>query len=112
MRLFILIGSQRPARKYLKDVRSLFAKNWYDIGLELLEPEDENKLDEIETNKGGNVNECCGDMLHLWLQKQPYATWNQLIDALKSPGVEMFDVASKIEGMLKGKDILSFTKSK
>jgi len=112
MRLFILIGSQRPARKYLKDVRSLFAKNWYDVGLELLEPEDENKLDEIQTNKGGNVSECCTDMLHLWLQKQPYATWNQLIDALKSPGVEMFDVASKIEGMLKGKDTLSTTRSK
>ncbi|XP_065918530.1 uncharacterized protein [Dysidea avara] len=92
--------SGRPARKYLKNVKSLFAKNWYDVGLELLEPEDESKLDEIQTDKGGNVNECCGVMLYLWLQKQPYATWNQLIDALRSPGVELFDVASKIEEML------------
>ena len=86
----------------MKNVKSLFAKNWYDVGLELLEPEDESKLDEIQTDKGGNVNECCGVMLYLWLQKQPYATWNQLIDALRSPGVELFDVASKIEEMLNG----------
>ena len=39
-------------------------------------------------------------MLDLWIDKQPYASWNQLIDALRSPGVEMINVASKIEGML------------
>ena len=98
-----IIGGGRPARKYLKDVRSLFAKNWYDVGLELLDPEDENQLDMIETSKSGNPNDCCVDMLHLWLQKQPNATWNQLIEALKSPGIELCDVAAKIDGMLKGK---------
>jgi len=103
MFVFTIIGNGRPARKYLKDVRSLFAKHWYDVGLELLDPEDENQLDTIGASKGGNLNDCCGDMLHLWLKKQPNATWNQLIEALKSPGIELYDVAAKIEGMLKGK---------
>ena len=97
-----MTGSGRPARKYLKNVKSLFADKWYDIGLELFDPEDESKLDEIQSNKGGNVGDCCGEMLRVWLQKQPYATWNQLIDALRSPGVELFVVASKIEEMLNG----------
>lgn len=75
--------------------------------MELLDPVDECKLDEIQSNKGGSVGDCCDDMLRLWLQKQPYATWNQLIEALKSPGVELFDVAAKIEGMLNGKRVIT-----
>jgi len=97
-----MIGTGRPARKYLKNVISLFADKWCNIGLELFDPEDESKLDEIQSNKGGNVSDCCNEMLRVWLQKQPYATWNQLIEALRSPGVELFDVASKIEEMLNG----------
>ncbi|XP_065885365.1 glycylpeptide N-tetradecanoyltransferase-like isoform X2 [Dysidea avara] len=38
-------------------------------------------------------------MLELWLHKQPKATWNQLIEALKAPGIELDDVASEIEGI-------------
>ena len=39
-------------------------------------------------------------MLELWLNRQPDATWNQLIEAVKAPGIELNNAASKIEGML------------
>jgi len=39
-------------------------------------------------------------MLELWLNRQPNATWNQLIKALRAPGIELNNVASKIEKML------------
>ena len=54
----------------------------------------------IKTNNSGNVSECCAEMLQLWLDRQPNATWSQLIEALRSPGIKLNDVASKLEGML------------
>ena len=39
-------------------------------------------------------------MLELWLKRQPNATWNQLIKALKAPGIELNNAASEIEEML------------
>jgi len=39
-------------------------------------------------------------MLELWHRTQPEATWNQLIKALRAPGITLNDVASKLEGML------------
>ena len=37
-------------------------------------------------------------MFHLWLQKQPTASWNQLIISLRN--IELIDLATKIEQML------------
>jgi len=36
-------------------------------------------------------------MFIYWLQTHPNATWNQLIAALRAPGVEMMDVAASME---------------
>jgi len=89
----------------LKNVRSLFAKKWYDIGLELFDLEDESELELIKSSKFGKV-ECCAEMLELWLHRQPYATWNQLLEALESPGIELNNVALKIRRMLSGMCLL------
>ena len=93
-------GSDHPALKYLRYVRDLVADKWYDIGLELLEQKDERAVNIIKKNNAGNVTECCTEMLELWLNRQPNATWNQLIKALKAPGIELNSAASKIEEML------------
>ena len=78
-----------PALKYLRCVRDLIANRWYDIGLELLEQKDEKAVNIIKKNNAGNITECCIEMLELWLNRQSNATWNQLIDALKAPGIEL-----------------------
>ena len=70
---------------------------WYDLGLELLEQEDENELEEIKKNHD-NAGECCLEMFKLWLRKYNDATWLQLIQALKE--VDLNALATKIEGML------------
>ena len=77
----------------------MFAEKWYDIGLELLEPVDEPNLRIIKSNRLGKV-ESCAEMLELWIDRQPNATWNQLIKALKAPGIELHSVAAKIGNML------------
>ena len=68
------------------------------MGLELLEQEDEETLNEIETNNPSDVGNCCNEMFDLWLRKCT-ATWDQLIQALRE--VEETTLATKIEGMLR-----------
>ena len=68
------------------------------MGLELLEPEDEGKLNEIKANHPQDNGECCKQMFQLWLEKYPHATWNQLVQALKE--IKLYQLASKIDGML------------
>ena len=80
-------------------MRDLITNRWYDIGLELLEQKDENAIKIIKENTG-DISKCCTEMLELWLNRSPIATWDQLIEALKAPGINLNDAASKIEGML------------
>ncbi|XP_065910680.1 uncharacterized protein [Dysidea avara] len=93
-------GSDHPNKKYFKLVKELFATDWYDIGLELLATEHQSMLSNNKKNNRNNVSEACNWMLELWIGKQPEATWNQLIKALRAPGIELNTVASQIEGML------------
>ena len=97
--IILYAGYNRPALKLLnKFVRKDVSFKWYDLGLELLEQEDEEKLYKIKCNNPSNVDECCTEMFQLWLRKCTNATWNQLIQALKE--VELNNLAATIEGML------------
>ena len=83
-------------------VLPLVAIKWHDLGLELLDAciEDEQLLLEIKRNYC-NCNECCQEMFKLWINIQAAsASWNQLIETLREPSLELTEVAGKIEGML------------
>jgi len=56
---------------------------WRDLGIELLGQNEISQLDVIKVNNGSDVTKCCSGMLALWLQRQPSASWSQLIGALK-----------------------------
>ena len=75
-------------------------KNWYGLGIELLDPDVE-VLDTIEAEHPSDFNRCCTKMFNLWLKKDHTASWNQLIKALKQPGINLGTLAYKIEQMLK-----------
>ena len=97
--MFIHTGRDRPALKLLnKHVRNEVSSKWHDLGLELLEQEDEEKLNEIETNNPNDASKSCKEMFQLWLRKCTNATWNQLIQALKD--IKLNSIATLIEGML------------
>ena len=102
------IGSDHPYAKYLRRVRSLFTEKWFDVGSELLEPGDERQLKIIKSNNKLSLDESCAEMLDLWIEKQPDASWDQLIEALSAPGIEMYSVASKIKSMLIKGNAFSF----
>ena len=66
------------------------------MGIELLDAEDlPHALDEIQKNYPRDVGMCCTKMLQLWLERQPDASWEQLLQALKE--IKMNDLASTIE---------------
>ena len=93
------IGCDRPALKHLNQyVRDEASTKWHDLGLALLEPEDEGKLNEIQSNHPKDNGECCKQMFQLWLQRCPHGTWNQLIEALRE--IKLNQLASKIDSML------------
>ena len=62
--------------------------------------EDEQLLAEIK-KRYHNCNECCREMFKLWIDiHAASASWNQLIQALREPSLELTEVAVKIETML------------
>ena len=96
-----VIDRDRPALKYLntdKYVKEEASIKWHDLGLELLEPEDEGKLNEIQYSSHRDVSERCKQMFQLWLEKCPDATWEHLIQALREVGLNR--LACKIHQML------------
>ena len=64
----------------------------------MLDQEDEESLNEIESNYPKDTSKCCKGMFQLWLRKCDSATWDQLINALRE--TDLNAVASKIKGML------------
>ena len=79
-------------------MRKYVSTEWLDLGIELLEQEDEEALYEIKANHSNNASECCREMFQLWLRKSPSATWDQLIQALRD--VDLSTAAAKIKEML------------
>ena len=73
---------------------------WFDLGLELIEPGDEDWLYDIKTDNCNDGNVCCKEMFWFWLNQYPDASWNQLIQALKEPHIQLHDLASRVEAML------------
>ena len=71
---------------------------WYNLGVELLD--DYGDVNTIEANHSKDLIICCTKMFQLWLQKQPAASWNQLIEALREPNIGLDTVAASIEQRL------------
>jgi len=93
----------KPTIKVLQNSKIIAAigPKWYELGIELL---DDDRVIYLETIKA-NHNEatrCCITMFIHWLQSEPSATWHQLAEALKAPGVEMSNVAAMVEELFTG----------
>ena len=98
--IIVYIGSDRPSLRVLydhvvKDVAGL--SNWRDLGVQLLPP---NEVGIIERNHPNDVLSCCKGVLEKWLETATDPTWNQLIEALRSPSVQLNYLAGQLEKML------------
>ena len=99
--LLFIAGNNRPTIKLLnKLVKKSVATKWYDLGIELLDDGNLQALDEIQKNNPRDASMCCTKMFQLWLERQPDASWRQLIQALREPNIELNELANTIEQKL------------
>ena len=76
---------------------------WYNLGLQLLDPKYENELNTIEVDTGNDVATCCRKMFSKWLNTDQLASWDQLIKALRI--VQLNNVASDTEQLLQSEHV-------
>ena len=96
-----IIGNNRPTLKLLNKFKDSVGTKWYDLGIELLDDKDCDKLDAIQSDHSKDVSSCCTQMFKLWLNLQPSASWNQLIQALREPNIGKDGLAKEIETKIK-----------
>ena len=94
-----LSGTDCPSLRHLHRFKKEISKNWFDLGVELIN-DSVNELNNLQEDFPKDAGKCCSKMFQLWLKKSNNATWNQLIEALRVPNIEMFELANKIESML------------
>ena len=73
---------------------------WYNLGLQLFDPRDEGVLHSMKTQANKSPEEQCTEVFNHWLTTKKNPTWNKLIGSLKSPAVNLPNVAITIENML------------
>ena len=76
---------------------------WYNLGLELLDPKYENELDTIEADTIEadtriDAATSCRKMFSKWLNTDELASWDKLIKALRV--VQLNEIANDIEQLL------------
>ena len=95
--------NSRPTKQKLLDhVVPHVTPRWYVLGVRLLKEEQEAQLDVIKSNHAGDIQICCMEMFWYWLSANTDASWQKLIEALRSPTVELPVVATNLEEMLTG----------
>ena len=76
---------------------------WYDLGIQLLKPDQVSYLRTIQTDFRNDVKKCCTEMFTYWLRSHPEANWGHLVKALKLPSVELNYLAESIQQRFSGK---------
>ena len=99
----IFSATSVPSKKKLLELIPNVAPRWYLLGIQLLREDQEPHLDVIKSDCGNDNKQCCVQMFWYWLQTNPKASWIQLLDALRSPALELHTVAANIEAMFTSK---------
>ncbi|XP_065911456.1 uncharacterized protein [Dysidea avara] len=91
-------GDPPTLADFNKYVRSLIAHHWEDIGVELLDEDNQSHIAIIRANHPDDVEKCCTNLFTVWTQRQPHdVSWSTLIEAVRNAGLEK--ESEKIERM-------------
>ena len=103
---FLLTTVSKPTIKALQSSKIINAigPKWYELGIALLDDDQSVQLETIKANHN-EATRCCTAMLIYWLQSHSTATWHDLVEALKAPGVELNNVANIVEALFPGKEV-------
>ena len=93
------VGSDQPEITDLHSyVKQEVSPKWYNLGVQLLNPEQAKKLDIIQADHPGDSETCCTAMFKYWLQVDTNASWDKLITALQK--ADYVVLANKIRRMI------------
>ena len=99
----IILDSSKPLLKDLFNIIVLKVTNkWYELGIQLYNQSQLPRLDGIYASYSNNNQRGCVEMLKCWLDSTPRATWDNLINALKAPGLELLSIADDVEKEVRG----------
>ena len=91
----------------MKDLYNIFipkvANDWCDLAIQLFNESQVPRLDEISATYSNDRRRGCIEMLKYWLKITPEATWNNLIHALRAPGLQLMAIANDVEKEVKSK---------
>lgn len=94
-----ILGCDRPIMRDLSyHLTPSVLNDWYDLGLQLLDPKYDKNLDSIESDMRNDAKTCCRKMFRLWLDTDELASWDKLIEALTHIGLN--NVARNITQLL------------
>jgi len=96
---YVTLGEDRPSTKDLHNhVVQGVAGKWRDAGVQLLDPSiSDTVLDITEIDHPQDSTTCCKRMFRKWLDTKPDASWSQLLNALRSPCVQLNYLADQID---------------
>ena len=106
--LVYISATSVPSKKKILELIPNLAPQWYELGIQLLREDQEPHLDVIKSDCGNDNKRCCVQMFWYWLKTNPKASWKQLLDALKSPALELHTVAANIEAMFTSKCYITY----
>ena len=72
-------------------------RNWYDLGIQLLDPRVVDKLDVIKDNYPRDVETCCTEMFKFWISNDENASWKMLVEKLRK--IKLNVLAREIENV-------------
>ena len=78
------------------------ANDWYNLGIQLFNESQLPKLDGIRSIYSKDHQGGCIEMLKYWLKITPGATWDNVIHALRAPGLQLIAIADDVEKEVKG----------
>ena len=100
----LYLADETPtAQQLLSFVIPHVAQKWYEIGVMLLAEKQKSQLEHIRYDHCSDIKRCCSEMFDYWRRSHPQCNWCELVEALKSPGVELHAFAEKIENKFAGK---------
>ena len=88
------VGANKPTLRSLMKYRDKIAPHWRDLGIELLQEKDTDKLNIIRTNYPNKVEDCCDELFRYWFAVDTEANWDKLISALER--IDLNATAAKI----------------
>ena len=97
------IGQSKPT---LADLQRIVVPNaadtWFKLGVELLPESSIPKLNGIDKTYPKDPERCCLEMLLYWLEVKPSTTWEAVIQALRSPGLQLVKTSEEVEKKIYG----------